>query len=239
MLVQHLLATNLRLQVLRQPRSLEGGAIPHARSKWEAMMRKVIGGGEIRNWAVDSSYYRGGGNLSDALRLLIDASEKRPGTSLREQLPIDEARRHLLLPSGLPVPVGRAAVSIKNFNHEATAGPSLRAFGIKRKWGLKEELEDFAWECYSRYADRAPADESLPFVAARVGYRTKLVTQTDAVRKVTAWEPIGRCLMMFDAHEQAFSSPLYNVLSNISHMYRFNRKLWFSQYYSVGVVRLG
>ncbi|UXX34127.1 RNA-dependent RNA polymerase [Pseudostellaria heterophylla amalgavirus 1] len=216
------LSGNLRLEVLRQPLSLKGGSIPHARSKFESGVRKVIGGGEMLAWKQESNKYRGGGNFTDALKLLCDATEEAPGMLLHRCFSIDSARASLGLPCGLPVPSARQDFVMKNFNEEATAGPALRAFNVYRKEGLRKGLEDFAFDSLSLFAAGESAERSLPFVTARVGYRTKLVDNADAMKKIAAGKPIGRCVMMLDAHEQAFSTPLYNALSRITHLQRFN-----------------
>lgn len=200
---------------------MRGGSIPHARSKFESKVRKVIGGGEMRNWARDNGMYRGGGSYSDALKLLVDASGTEPGRVLSGCYTVRSARAALFLPCELQVPVTKEDLVMKNFNNSATAGPLYRSFGIKGKCGLKESLEDFAWECLDGYASGGSAEECLPFVAARVGYRTKLLDLESAFKKLTAGKPLGRCVMMLDAHEQAFSSALYNVLSRATHEMRY------------------
>ncbi|DAB41671.1 ORF1+2p [Phalaenopsis equestris amalgavirus 1] len=226
-LIPPLLWQNQRLSILRPLRPDLGGRIPHSRSRYEAKVRKVIGGGEMRDWRAANAMYRGGGSFSDALKLLIDAREDAPGAILSEKWKVDSARRYLLLPCGLPVPRGPEATKMKNFNDDATAGPALRAFGILRKSGLKTSLEEFAWNCLDAFARGGAAEDCLPFVAARVGYRTKLLTLSDAWSKINSCKPLGRCVMMLDAHEQAFSSPLYNVLSNLTHLSRFQRNSGF------------
>ncbi|DAZ91043.1 TPA_asm: fusion protein [Phelipanche aegyptiaca amalgavirus 1] len=217
------LGSNTRLSILIQPRAMKGARIPTARSRFEAKVRKVIGGGEMRNWRVDSAMYRGGGNYSDSLKLLASASEQPPGMLLRDEYEVEAARKVLRLPCGLKVPRGRECCVIKNFNEDATAGPALRAFGIRRKAGMKVALEDLAWSCYQAYAEGKPAEKSLPFISARVGYRTKLMPLKDAYDKLGRGQALGRCVMMLDAHEQAFSTPLYNVISAISHRGRYAR----------------
>nr|UPO63389.1 RNA-dependent RNA polymerase [Cucumis melo amalgavirus 1] len=219
-LVPSLLSSNARITVRRQPRGVKGGAIPTARSKFEAKVRKVIGGGELRNWKVDSRMYRGGGNFIDALRLLVDARQADPGRTLRGCFTVDGARSQLRLPCGLPVPRGPESVRVKNFNNDATAGPALRAFGVRGKAGLRPMLEQFAWSCLDAFARGGTAEFCLPFVSARVGYRTKLMSEKDAFEKFSQGKPLGRCVMMLDAHEQVFSSALYNVLSEVTHLAR-------------------
>ncbi|DAZ91023.1 TPA_asm: fusion protein [Myosoton aquaticum amalgavirus 1] len=222
-LMMECLLSNNRLEVVRAPLCLSGGAIPHSRSKFEVLVRKVIGGGEMLKWAVESNKYRGGGNFSDALKLLCDAAEEDPGMLLHQCFTVEGARATLNLPCGLSVPSTRQDFVMKNFNNDATAGPALRAFGVYRKEGLQKELEDFAFDCMSLFAGGVCAEESLPFVTARVGYRTKLLDNAEALRKIRDGKAIGRCVMMLDAHEQAFSTPLYNVLSRLTHLQRFNR----------------
>jgi hypothetical protein len=55
----------------------------------------------MASWSLDSIKYGGGGNFSDAIRLLADASEKPPGSLLRRQFTVPTAREALLLPAGL------------------------------------------------------------------------------------------------------------------------------------------
>nr|WKW35499.1 putative RNA-dependent RNA polymerase [Salvia hispanica RNA virus 1] len=199
-----------------------GGRIPTSRSKFEAKVRRVIGGGEMRNWAKDSNMYRGGGNYSDALKLLATARTDIPGSFLHKHFTVNNARSFLKLPCGLPVPVGPESVRMKNFNEEATAGPSFRAFGIYRKKGLKAELEATVWKSLHAYAEGGDAESCLPFIAARVGYRSKLLTLEKAFSKLASGECLGRCVMMLDAFEQTYSSALYNVISGITHRGRHN-----------------
>lgn len=175
------------------------------------------------NWQTDSAMYRGGGNLTDSLKLLADASFVQPGRFLKDCFSVDAAREALRLPSGLAVPTDRDAVHMKNFNNSATAGPTLRAFGLKRKTGLQHGLEEFAWKSYRRYVVNDGDEGVLPFVTARVGYRTKLLEVGEAMKKLKDGAPLGRCVMMLDAYEQAFSSPLYNVLSAITFRSRHDR----------------
>lgn len=181
----------------------------------------------MRTWLQDTNKYRGGGNFSDALKLLIDADQSIPGDYLRNHFTLRTARECLLLPAGLPVPDGPHATKMKNFNDEATAGPTFRAFGLRRKAGLKGAVERFAWECYSNFARGLPAEESLPHICARVGYRTKLLDSAEALKKVRDGKPLGRCVMMLDAYEQSFSSPLYNVLSGITNDLKYRRESGF------------
>jgi hypothetical protein len=196
-------------------------------SKFEAGVRKVIGGGEMRTWDTDSNMYRGGGCFSDAILLLADASTAEPGKTLSQSLEIEKARSLLQLPSGLPVPDGPDVVVIKSFNNEATAGPFFRAFGVKRKFGMKPHLESFAWTCYENFVRAGGKASYLPFVTARVGFRTKLLSNSDALKKMSLNKPLGRCVMMLDAIEQPFSAPLYNVLSAITAHQRFDRESGF------------
>nr|UYD62340.1 fusion protein [Cannabis sativa amalgavirus 1] len=217
------LSDHLRLHVIEPVFVARTPSIPHSRSKFEAGVRKIIGGGEMRNWHSDSGMYRGGGNLSDALKLLLGASVTPPERYLSDCFNISKARDALQLPSDLAVPSGPEAVRMKNFNGDATAGPVLRRFGIKRKEGMKAGLEKFAWSCYEQYVGTGGDASVLPFVLARVGYRTKLLTQAKAMEKIGGGEALGRCVMMLDAYEQAFSSPLYNVLQRYTSKKRFDR----------------
>nr|DBA07007.1 TPA_asm: RNA-dependent RNA polymerase [Allium cepa amalgavirus 1] len=222
-----LLLRNPRILVLRKPERGPLGGIPTARSKFEAMVRKVIGGGEMLNWSIDSNMYRGGGNFTDALTLLADARYDAPEMFLSDYLSIEKARSLLCLPSDLKVPCHRNCVSVNNFNNEATAGPFFRAHGIRNKYGMRLQLEDFAWECYNAYVDSGGNPSMLPYISSRVGFRTKLVSTTEAFAKMKDNKPIGRCVMMLDAIEQMFSTPLYNVLSKTTAAQRFDIKSGF------------
>ncbi|UQR79058.1 RNA-dependent RNA polymerase [Lily amalgavirus 1] len=210
------LLENPRIQVLRRSRRLKNPVIPTARSKFEAGVRRVIGGGELRTWASDSNKYRGGGCLSDALLLLATASYTPPEEFLSDYFSVDAARNLLSLPAGIPVPMGPDAVVMSNFNNDATSGPFLRAFGIKDKYGIKADLERFAWKCYEGYVSSGCDGRFLPFILARVGYRTKLLNRDEAFEKMREGKPLGRAVMMLDAIEQPLSSPLYNVLSKLT-----------------------
>ncbi|DAZ91053.1 TPA_asm: fusion protein [Rhodiola rosea amalgavirus 1] len=208
---------NVKLQGrLRMVRTWQGEprrGIPVSRSGWEVGLRKVIGGGELRNWAQDSNMFRGGGTSDDAFLLLSQARIDIPGSFLTDTWTLVSARRALSLPSGLVVPDGPSAVVMKRFNNEATAGPFFRSFGIKTKYGMKRELESFAWSVYDAYACGNIDARGLPHFCARLGFRTKLVTKQKALQSVEDCAPIGRAVMMLDALEQPFSSPLYNVMS--------------------------
>lgn len=138
-----------------------------------------------------------------------------PYTTLASLLPVDEAREVLLLPSGLAVPDGPACCVMKQFNDDATAGPLLRAFGVKGKYGLKAAVEQFVWGMYDRVGQKEIKVRQLPGMLARVGYRTKLLPMEKAIAKIQAVEPLGRAVMMLDATEQCFSSPLFNVISGV------------------------
>nr|WKV32514.1 RNA-dependent RNA polymerase [Iranian amalgavirus] len=207
------LARNRRVTLLSPLSQRRGGAIPVARSKFEAGVRKIIGGGELRGWREASNMYRGGGCYSDAVKLLATAVVEFPGMTLPGFFSVLAARLALQLPSDLPVPDGPEAVSVGNFNNDATAGPFLRAFGIKSKYGLRDELQQFMWRTYDAFASSERDHSFLPFLTARIGYRTKLVTMAKAWENWTTFKPIGRAVMMLDALEQFSSAPLYNVLS--------------------------
>lgn len=83
--------------------------------------------------------YRGGGNLFDAIRIFATADQSTSFCKLSDLLSLQEAREILLLPTDLPIPDGESACFMKNFNDDATAGPTLRSFGLKGKFGLKEK----------------------------------------------------------------------------------------------------
>ncbi|ARO72612.1 fusion protein [Spinach amalgavirus 1] len=210
-----------RIRVLRSLGPERPRAIPVARSRFEAGVRKVIGGGAMRSWEVDSQMYRGGGNSADALRLLGQARDDRPGAFLSGKFTQASARLALLLPNNLDVPDGAKSTRMKNFNNDATAGPFLRSFGIKGKYGLKRKLEEEMWRYYDDYGAGRIDSSGLPFFTARVGFRTKLVSVEKAEEKFKTGQPFGRAVMMLDALEQAAASPLYNVLSH----YTFERRL--------------
>ncbi|DAB41681.1 TPA_inf: ORF1+2p [Erigeron breviscapus amalgavirus 1] len=201
--------------------------IPVARSRIEAGLRRIIGGGAMRGWDADSKMFRGGGNSSDALLLLGQCDDNLPGGLLREHFSLLSAKRALSLPGGLRVPDGPECLVMKNFNNDATAGPFLRAFGIKGKYGLKKLLEDTMWWFYDAYGRGEISDGEMPHFAARVGFRTKLVSETKAWEKLAAGAPVGRAVMMLDALEQAASSPLYNVMSNSTYQRRLERDCGF------------
>ncbi|DAZ91009.1 TPA_asm: fusion protein [Guizotia abyssinica amalgavirus 1] len=205
--------TSLRLRVLIPFRPEPTRAIPHSRSKYETGLRHIIGGGALKSWGVDSVMYRGGGDSNDALILLSQANDDIPGSYLRRHFRGGLARQVLGLPAGLRVPDGQECCKMKNFNNEATAGPFLRMVGVKGKAGLKNVLEENMWRWYDDFAEGRIGREGLPFLTARVGFRTKLVTEQKGWEKMKDGAPIGRAVMMLDALEQAASSPLYNVLS--------------------------
>nr|WCJ13316.1 putative RdRp [Festuca pratensis amalgavirus 1] len=211
-----LLQGGARLHVLVKPAAPDTRGIPFARSKYEAGVRKIIGGGEMSDWAQASSKERCGGTASDALLLLADASDRLPGRFLRGLFTLRGAREVLRLPSNLPVPDGRVCCNVKHFNPDATAGPFLRAFGVKKKAALEQLLGDFVWECFDDFATNDDDIRRLPFFGMRIGFRTKLLPRSEMLTKIRDFKPLGRCVMMLDAIEQFCSSPLYNVLSKIS-----------------------
>ncbi|DAZ90991.1 TPA_asm: fusion protein [Amaranthus tuberculatus amalgavirus 2] len=208
-----LLETNPRLSVHRELGVNEKRAIPFSRSKFETGVRRIIGGGEMRDWHIDGNMYRGGGCFSDAIRLLADADPSPPGRLLRDRFTVARARTFLCLPSRLNVPRDVSCCKLKNFNDEATAGPFFRAFDVKTKCGMRDILPPFVWHLFDDYACGVIDAGSLPYFCGRVGFRSKLVTTDSAIQKLAAGKPIGRCVVMMDAIEQAACSPLYNVLS--------------------------
>nr|DAB41729.1 TPA_exp: ORF1+2p [Secale cereale amalgavirus 1] len=215
------LEENMRLRVVRSGPGEDRRRIPVSRSGYEGAVRKVIGGGALRSWKQDQAMYRGGGNNVDALLLMSQASEKRPGAFLRDRYSVLSARRALGLPSDLQVPDGPAATKMKNFNNDATAGPFLKWCGVKSKRGLKCLLEEEMWGYYDAYAKGEIEDHQLPFLTARLGFRTKLLKKAEAMRRIGEGKAMGRAVMMMDALEQAASSPLYNAVSH----YTFERRL--------------
>nr|DAB41731.1 TPA_exp: ORF1+2p [Festuca pratensis amalgavirus 3] len=208
-----LLRANKRLRVHRERSGLRQISIPHARSKWEAGIRHIIGGGEILNFRADNCKYRGGGNLFDALTLLARADDTTEYSTLSVHFSVEQARHVLRLPSGLPVPDGAQCCFMKQFNDDASAGPLLRAFGVKNKYGLKSMVESFVWGMYDRVGSGDLTPDQLPCLLARLGFRTKLVDKDKAAKKIFDVEPVGRAVMMLDVTEQAFSSPLFNAVS--------------------------
>jgi hypothetical protein len=56
-----------RLEILKTGGGARGRKIPIARSKFEAGIRKLIGGGEMNGRAAEPKMLRGGRSLSDAL----------------------------------------------------------------------------------------------------------------------------------------------------------------------------
>ncbi|DAB41677.1 TPA_inf: ORF1+2p [Cleome droserifolia amalgavirus 1] len=207
--------------------------IPVARGKFEAGIRKIIGGGELLNWREDSSMYRGGGNSADAIRMLFSADPIPPGRVLTDFWREGSARQALFIEELFEVPDGPGCCVMKNFNNEATSGPYLRGQGLKGKYGLKRILEAEMWRYYDSFASGECGLKNLPWFAARVGFRTKLLTQEVAWAKMQKGEALGRAVMMMDALEQAASSPMYNVLSS----YTFRRRLEPRCGFKNGVVR--
>ncbi|DAZ91033.1 TPA_asm: fusion protein [Melampyrum roseum amalgavirus 1] len=210
------LRSHQRIEVIAEIREAGGGAIPVAMSKWEAGVRKLIGGGEVLRWAEDSAKYRGGGCFADAMKLLADADSRPPGKLLTHFFDLASARRALQLPTGLTVPDGPDCCSVRNFNNDATGGPVLRSFGVKRKTGLRDVLSEGMWGIYDDFGDGSLGVENLPFFSGRIGFRSKLVESEVALERMAGGKPIGRCVVMMDALEQAASNPLYKVLSEIA-----------------------
>ncbi|DAZ91051.1 TPA_asm: fusion protein [Rhyncholacis penicillata amalgavirus 1] len=205
---------NRRLNVPFGPVSTDERAIPVARSKWEAGVRKIIGGGEMSDWNTAGSMYRGGGCTVDAFKLLLTAREDSPGSLLCDHFTIVSAREALGFPDDLSVPDGRQAFVPKNFNEDATTGPLLFSFGILRKTGLRDVLVDYVWDYFDRFG-RGETDEScFPYFGARFGFRTKLLSLDKALQKLAEGEPLGRCVMMMDAAEQVANTPTYHALTS-------------------------
>ncbi|DAZ91011.1 TPA_asm: fusion protein [Guizotia abyssinica amalgavirus 2] len=220
-----LMSLRLTVHIPWQPEKVRG--IPNSRSKFEAAVRKMIGGGAMLSWKTDGSMYRGGGNSSDALLLLSQARDDPPGSLLRKHFSLPLARTALNLPCGLDVPDGEKCCVMKNFNNEATAGPFLRVSGVMGKYGLKEVLEKEMWRWYDGYARGEFNSTSLPYLTARLGFRTKLLTKEKAWKKMGEGDPFGRAVMMLDALEQAASTPLYNVMSSLCGARRLSRDCGF------------
>ncbi|DAB41683.1 ORF1+2p [Erigeron breviscapus amalgavirus 2] len=218
---------NPRLKVYVNFQGEPGRVIPHSRSKYEAALRRIIGGGAMRSWGEDSKMYRGGGTSSDALLLLSQADFRLPGGLLKEHFSLRTAREALCLPEDLVVPDGKDCCRMKNFNNEATAGPFLRLFGVKGKYGLKKLLEDEMWRYYDDFAQGRIDERGLPYFAARLGFRTKLMSEKKAWEKMQKGDPYGRAVMMLDALEQAASSPLYNVLTGVTFERRLEKECGF------------
>ncbi|DAZ91003.1 TPA_asm: fusion protein [Epimedium pseudowushanense amalgavirus 1] len=212
---------NPRLRVLAKFSEETPRSIPTARSKFEAAFRRIIGGGVMQNWQIDSSMYRGGGNSFDALLLLDQARCDPPGRLLRDKFTPHLARLALSLGDGFAVPDGKESVQMKNFNNDATSGPFLRRFGIKKKHGLKTVIEREMWQYYDDYAEGRIDARGLPHFGARIGFRTKLLSPESYIEKMRSGKAFGRAVMMLDALEQSASSPLYNVLSH----HTFTRRL--------------
>ncbi|DAZ91057.1 TPA_asm: fusion protein [Salvia miltiorrhiza amalgavirus 1] len=206
---------NARVSVLVPATSNSLRQIPFTRSKWEAGVRKLIGGGEMLDWKTDSYKHRGGGCFADAMKLLCDASEVVPGRLLKDHYTLAAARRVLCLPSDLTVPDGASCCNVVNFNDDASSGPFLFSFNCKRKSGLRSVLSSFVWDRFDRYARNEIDEQGLPYLTARVGFRSKLLDKGEAVKKLTGGKALGRAVIMLDAIEQFCSSPLYNVLSKI------------------------
>ncbi|DAB41673.1 ORF1+2p [Medicago sativa amalgavirus 1] len=216
-----------RIKIFKSWESEPGRMIPMSRSKYECAVRWVIGGGEVRNWKVDSSMYRGGGSSNDALKLLANASTVRPGKLLRDVYSFRVARARLQLPGDFSVPDGPDACRVKNFNNFATSGPVLKAFGVRSKNGLRQLLQDEAWWYFNSFGNSDFGVEGLPWFGARLGFRSKLVTEEKARKKISEGDSVGRAVMMMDALEQCCSSPLYNVLSTYTFHKRLNRRSGF------------
>nr|UEP55492.1 RNA-dependent RNA polymerase [Southern tomato virus] len=208
-----LLYPNARIEVEVRPIGRDTRAIPFSRSRWEVGVRKVIGGGEVLNWDIDGNKYRGGGCFADAIKLLAGATQRPPQRLLEDCYTITTAREALGLPSDLAVPSGKGSCHVRNYNDDATSGPFLWSFGIKKKYGLDKLLQSLMEDIYCHYSISEATDRALPYFAARVGFRSKLLTMGEAVKKFTECAPMGRCVMMLDALEQFASAPLYNVLS--------------------------
>ncbi|ULN99161.1 RNA dependent RNA polymerase RdRp [Pterostylis amalgavirus 1] len=222
-----LLLQNTRVNILRSVGSIPRNQIAVARSKWEAGVRRIIGGGELRHWATDCMMYRGGGNLFDAIRIFATADVSQSFTKLRDLLSIEGARQVLMLPSGLGVPDGAHVCYMRNFNDDATAGPTLRAYGLRTKYGLKRLIEDYCWWWFDQVGNGNIELDRLPYLLSRVGYRSKLLTCSEAFEKMMEGNPLGRAIMMLDAVEQSFVSPLYNALSPyISKLHNDTRSGW-------------
>ncbi|CAJ1962930.1 unnamed protein product [Sphenostylis stenocarpa] len=71
---------------------------------------------------------------------------------------------------------------------------------------------------YNSYALGECDAFSLPYFVGRVGFRSKLLS----VSKLKDGKPLGRCVVMLDALEQAASSPLYNALTSVLQNSRSN-----------------
>ncbi|DAZ91021.1 TPA_asm: fusion protein [Isoetes lacustris amalgavirus 1] len=204
-----------RLRVVSEAGPPPPRGIVTACSAYERGCRRVIGGGEMLNFDADMNMVRGGGDLGDAYLILLNNSVYENRRYLDECFTVDSARKVLGLPCNLDVPDGRLCVHVKHWNGDATAGPVLRAFGIKGKQGLQKEVEDMCWEMYDRVGSGEIPEGHLPFILCRLGYRTKLLRKKEAFEKLERHESMGRAVMMMDAVEQVFNTPLYNALDAV------------------------
>lgn len=147
-----LLYPNARIEVEVRPIGRDTRAIPFSRSRWEVGVRKVIGGGEVLNWDIDGNKYRGGGCFADAIKLLAGATQRPPQRLLEDCYTITTAREALGLPPDLAVPSGKGSCHVRNYNDDATSGPFLWSFGIKKKYGLDKLLQSLMEDIYCHYS---------------------------------------------------------------------------------------
>lgn len=181
----------------------------------------------MSDWKEQKTKFRGGGDLGDALLLLANAREDVCGSRLREVYHPRVARDVLCLPSGLRVPDGPECVKITHFNADATSGPFLRRFGVRKKEGLQAQIEETVWRLYDMVGKGEMPVENMPWVTARLGYRTKLLSEEKALRSMSEGKALGRAVMMMDAIEQATSAPLYSVLDDhVAQLHSRERSPW-------------
>lgn len=190
-------------------------ATPTALNKYEILVRKAIGGGEISNLKEDLSLVRAGGSAYDAMLYVCTIPDLPKTTLLKDVVSPEEMVAYMGLETGKTVGCDLHHFGPRNFNENANAGPSLLSFGIRRKKGLYNPLRDLAFDIYRAYMLGVITEEGLPFLAAQLGARTKLRELREFKERSAKGQPLGRGVIGFDALEQFFFSPLVRAFDEL------------------------
>lgn len=187
-----------------------------ATSKFEINCREFIGGGEKNSFKSDISQVRVGGSAVDAQKVIMSAQPITNDVGLRSRFTHEEARACWRLPHSFKVSSLDDAVCLSNYNDEANAGPSLRSFGIKKKYGSYTMLQEFYREILEIMSGHTRLrEQGMPFLCD-VGTRTKLRHYKDVEERFENNKPVGRMVSMIDASDQFMTNGFLRAFNKLS-----------------------